>query len=88
MSVPARRCSWCDDWLSDVDRVRADRGAKTTHGICPDCADDEFPEDSDGLRIAARWSSAVASLVAALAGDFVTAVFFGGLALYFRNESG
>ena len=33
----ASRCAWCRAWASKADRLRAEAGARITHGICATC---------------------------------------------------
>ena len=36
--LPPRYCSWCDSFMTDRERERAEAGEKITHTMCPDCA--------------------------------------------------
>lgn len=53
----AVQCAWCKRWMSRGDEYAAKRGARVSHGICEDCADEAgFPApdgwDPDGGRAA------------------------------------
>ena len=36
----ARKCSWCDGWMSYADLQLHRRGATTTHTICENCVEE------------------------------------------------
>ncbi len=51
---PARLCSWCGRYKTPADKTAAEMGAPKSHGICPDCLKEQFPEiaatEDDGWR--------------------------------------
>jgi hypothetical protein len=47
--VRARRCSWCQGWISLEDELAASQGAAITHTICPKCEADFDRENADVL---------------------------------------